>query len=290
MADDRQAFLERRRKAIGASDVGTIFGLNQYQTPYELWLDKTGRIAPDDDTNATKFGRFLESGILDYAESQLGEIERNVVVPHTSAPLVATLDGCLQVIPVEAKTAGLANAFADLSDWGEPESDEVPAVYLCQVQAQMLCTGADLAYLYALIAGRGIVRYQIPKSAEVGSVIVDRCSEWWEKHVIRDTPPPLDPLPAPEVFSRVVRQPSKTVELSSDVTAWLHAQSLAKDEIKRQKAQVDQLQSRILASLGDAEAGNLPDGRRVTYFEQSRKGYMVEPKSFRVMRVKKGRK
>ena len=290
METDRQAFLDRRRKGIGASDVATIFGVNQYKTPYELWLDKTGRIEHDTGNDATALGTTLEPSILDYAERDLGPLDRNVVVPHEGSVIVSTLDGCREGKPVEAKTAGLTNAFADLSAWGEPETDEVPSSYLCQVQTQLLCTKEELAYLYALIAGRGIVKYVIPVSRTLTTAIEERCGEWWDKHVIADTPPPLDPVPSPDVFKRVKRAPDKTIVMSNEASAWIEARDRVSEEIKQKEKELDHLQSRILAELGDAEAGELPDGRTLTYFAQTRKGYTVEPVTFRVMRVKKGKK
>ena len=39
----RQAWLESRRLGIGGSDVAAILGFSPYKSPYQLWLDKTGR-------------------------------------------------------------------------------------------------------------------------------------------------------------------------------------------------------------------------------------------------------
>ena len=47
LSPDEQWHL-RRRLGIGGSEIGTILGLNKYQTPFDLWLIKTGRKTPDD--------------------------------------------------------------------------------------------------------------------------------------------------------------------------------------------------------------------------------------------------
>ena len=41
-------WLAFRTKGVGGSDMGTILGLNPYSTPYDLWLEKTGRQQPED--------------------------------------------------------------------------------------------------------------------------------------------------------------------------------------------------------------------------------------------------
>ena len=43
-----EAWLKHRREGLGGSDMATILGLNKYKTPYELWLEKTGREQPVD--------------------------------------------------------------------------------------------------------------------------------------------------------------------------------------------------------------------------------------------------
>ena len=39
----REAWLAVRRQGIGSSDAAAAVGLNPYQSPLELWLNKTGR-------------------------------------------------------------------------------------------------------------------------------------------------------------------------------------------------------------------------------------------------------
>ncbi|MFR7431835.1 MAG: YqaJ viral recombinase family protein [Bifidobacterium bifidum] len=43
-----QAWLSFRTEGVGGSDMSTILGFNTYKTPYELWLEKTGRQEPED--------------------------------------------------------------------------------------------------------------------------------------------------------------------------------------------------------------------------------------------------
>ena len=45
---DRDAWLKMRTQGIGGSDAGTIVGLNPWKSKYELWLEKTGQVVPED--------------------------------------------------------------------------------------------------------------------------------------------------------------------------------------------------------------------------------------------------
>ena len=57
----RQAWLAERRKTIGGSDAAGIVGLSRYATPYTVWADKTGRLPEQEDNEAMRQGRDLES-------------------------------------------------------------------------------------------------------------------------------------------------------------------------------------------------------------------------------------
>ena len=57
------AWLKSRKAGVGGSDMSTILGLNSFKTPYELWLEKTGRVEPEDisDKWAVVKGNALEN-------------------------------------------------------------------------------------------------------------------------------------------------------------------------------------------------------------------------------------
>jgi putative phage-type endonuclease len=56
---------EARRLSVGGSEVGTILGLNPYESAYALWAKKTGKIASQIQENwAIRFGKAFEEPIL----------------------------------------------------------------------------------------------------------------------------------------------------------------------------------------------------------------------------------
>ena len=53
----RDEWLRYRTKGIGGSDVSIIAGINPYKSVYQLWLEKTGRIIPEQtDSEFAHFG------------------------------------------------------------------------------------------------------------------------------------------------------------------------------------------------------------------------------------------
>ena len=57
----RDEWLRYRTKGIGGSNVSIIAGINSYKSVYQLWLEKTGRMIPEQtDSEYAHFGTLLE--------------------------------------------------------------------------------------------------------------------------------------------------------------------------------------------------------------------------------------
>lgn len=270
--------------SLGASEVAAALGLSPWTSPYELWARKTGRLTTQKESNALDAGIRLEPAILDWAESVIGRIDRHVEAEIDGTPIVTHPDGLTgDGSPVEAKTSGITGPL--YGTWGEEWSDEIPEHYLVQCLVQLEATGGEACFVPALLGGRGFTMFRVPSSPELQREIVDRACTWFRDHVEADRPPELTTPPPLAVLKKMRREPGSRVEIDSElVERWLEA----KERAKEAQRQADELQAAVIAALGDAEAGELPDGRLVTYYEQFRKGYTVEDTTFRVLRIKKG--
>lgn len=288
-APDRAQWLEERKTRLGATDVSAILGLNPYRTAYEAWLDKKGLLENWEGNDATYLGSLLEPAILDEAEKRWGTIARNVCAKHDTAPIAVTLDGWLvgNAEPVEIKTAGLTNEFAELGHWGESATDQIPEWYLLQVQTQLLCTDAEWCRMLALISGRGLVYYCVKRDEKVGNVIETECSKWWQKHIIEGIEPERNPAPSIEILKRIRRVPDTVCEFGRSELELIEDWQVAKQEASAAEKRAKELQAAVLMALGTNEGALLPDGRTLTYLETHRKGYIVEPTSYRQLKVKK---
>lgn len=284
------AEIKTRNSRCGASDAAAILGLSPYRSAYETWLEKTGRIEPTDGNDATRMGQRLESPILDVAEAELGPLARNELVwlPKLDLPLASTLDARVRAtgVPVEAKTSGIVGPL--YGTWGDAGSDTVPEAYLVQVTLQMVCCEAEFAHLYALLGGRGIVRYRILRDGELAEALIERLAGWWNRHIVLGIEPERDsPVPL-EVAKRLKKTPSKVVAFDDSATPVIAEYEAAKAEKSLAEKRADAAQAALLLLLADAEGASLPDGRLLTHCEQFRRGYTVQDTSYRVLRIKKG--
>ena len=65
--EDRDIWMKLRNSGIGGSDAGVIAGLNRWKSPYQLWLEKTGQVEPEDlsDNEYVYWGTVLEQVVAD---------------------------------------------------------------------------------------------------------------------------------------------------------------------------------------------------------------------------------
>lgn len=174
---------EFRKQGIGGSDAGTILVVNPYESPFELWLEKTGRQEPADLSGNEKieWGNRLESAIA----QKFADLHPEYSVEETHATFVseerpfmhANIDRQLQDLKtgalgiLEVKTAGLMSE----GDWvfGPPDH------YIAQVTHYLAVTGYEFAYIAVLIGGQEYREYEIARDEEDISTLIDREEEFW---------------------------------------------------------------------------------------------------------------
>ncbi|MBL4700841.1 MAG: YqaJ viral recombinase family protein [Phycisphaeraceae bacterium] len=280
--------IQARHSRIGASDVATILGMPTFKgrNAYTTYLEKCDMLEPEKRTTASiNAGNRLEPTVLDYAEEQLGELKRNVVVwDPQGGPIASTLDGQViaDSVPVEAKTSGIEGPIH--GNWGDEGTDEVPDAYLIQCQVQLLCTGADICHLVALLGGRGFKDFQIEPVPQLHKLIRDVSIDFFERYVTARKDPREDwadrlankhgvtldgdPCePQLEIVKRFRKVPG-SVTTFEDPTLIITWQRLRQERLDVEKEEQASL-AKVLAGLCEAEAADLPGGGMLTYFEQN---------------------
>lgn len=256
---------EQRRKHLGASDIPVMLGLVPQKSAYDLWLEKTGQLEPQPETEAMRLGTLLEPIILDEAERELGKLLRNQYRRAKGLPIAANCDAILRATgePVEAKSSGITGPV--YGPWGDADTDEVPDSAIVQVQVQMLCTKADIAHIMAWVGSRVFVRYRVQRNESLIAQLVGRAKSFWA--CVEANVPPSDSHPTLETLKRVRREPESVVNLPDDL---LRRWKVAAEVEKMAKSDVDGAKAAILEALGTAEAGVTPMFGTMTYLEQTR--------------------
>jgi putative phage-type endonuclease len=187
---DQTHWHELRSQHIGASEVAALFDMSPFTTLWQLWMEKSGKLPPEDlsGNKSVQAGTFLESGIANWAAHRWDMKIEKVVdyytaddCPGMGASLDFQTDGGH---PVEIK-------WSAHGDGWEYEGDTItcaPDNYVLQVLHQMACTDAEYGWLIALIRNEPR-RMKVPRSEEIISKIKSHVGAFWDSVRAGEEPP-----------------------------------------------------------------------------------------------------
>ena len=155
-----EEWLQERKKGLGASDAGTIIGVNTWKSNVELWQEKIGLREPEDISHKpyVQYGHDAEPHLralfaLDHPELRVTYESPYKMIFSDELPFIfATPDGELEEIAtgrkggLEIKTTEIMNP----RQW-EQWKGRIPDQYFSQVCHQFLATGWEFIILLAQI-------------------------------------------------------------------------------------------------------------------------------------------
>lgn len=192
------AWLKSREHGVGGSDMSTILGLNKYKTAYQLWMEKTGRVEPEDisDKWAVVKGNTLEKELRRrfrklHPEWIITDGTDKQFILKDKPYMRASLDGIIQTPEgfgvLEIKTASHYRA----ADWHDGDGNlQAPVYYLTQIMYYMLVTDWKFAIIYADIDEGEPVEIRVERDEEDIQTINRAVDEFW-RCVTDNTPPEL---------------------------------------------------------------------------------------------------
>lgn len=275
MMGANEQFHTERLTGLGGSDMAAILGLSKYRTPVSVWLEKTGREAPQDSNMAMRFGTFAEQFVAEeYTASTGRAVQRfNPMLRHAEYQMVIGHVDRL-VIPEGAKRAAhqreirtdrlleckTASAFAASGgEWGPAGTDEVPAGYLVQCATYMALTGCQYADLAALFGNAELRVYALRRDMDLEQEILRRAAEWWKKHIEADVAP--EPQSEADVRLLYPRDSGMEIEATDEIAAVHEILINVRADINALEEKEQQARDDITAYMGEASAlryaGNL---------------------------------
>ncbi len=303
---------ERRRTLCTGTKVSKILGKSKFGTGYDVYARCKGLVEDNPPTPAMIRGTVFERAILDYYEIRCGVIlerpDHTMVHPTEdwagASPdaFYQDEDGCLVI--VDAKTS------RSRQDWGDEFSDDMPIDYQLQLLWYAYVLGAaldcpvkrlDVCTFFPMQDEFSI--YTMTPDQEVVEKIVERCRQWWYRHIVCNVAPEID---GSESASKVV---NLSPHLDDDVhkgdeslVSTIEELLSIKKQIKDLDFQKKTLENSIKSSIGTS-SGLYYAGRKATWKEQKGRSsvdikkltedhpdlveaYKKEGKAFRVLRVK----
>lgn len=252
-------WLQERQKGIGGSDAAVVLGLSKWKTPFELYLEKSGSVIPQEiQSDAAYFGSQLEDLVAKEFEKRSGKKVRrkNEIIRHPEHEFIlGNVDRMIvgEKAILECKTTSAYN----LKEW---ENDEIPETYIVQVQHYLGVLGPEYkkAYFAVLIGGNKFVWKEIVRDEELIQLIFQKEIEFWNLHVLANIPPALDGSSAAEEYLKQKYQMAdkgKSVDFASDYKGKIDEYLQFKSSIKSLEEQMKEIENQIKQEMKEAEIG-----------------------------------
>lgn len=266
---DRKKWESMRNIGIGGSDASTIAGINRWKSPYQLWLEKTGQVEPEDisDNEYVYWGTVLEQLVADRFCELTGKKVRKcgMMQSLTHEFMLANVDRL-----VVGENAGLECKTANGFKTKEWEGDNVPDGYYLQCQHYMVVTGCEKWYIACLIGGNHFVWKEIPRNEEDIAALIEAEKAFWEDNVKGGIMPDVDGSKScsqalaerfPGGVTDSITLPKEADELLAEIDELNEAADRIKDQIESKK-------NGIKLMLGDHEIAYAGE-RKVTWKTQA---------------------
>lgn len=186
---DPAAWLKERENGLGASDViKVIGGLDKYDAPLKVWLQKRGEPVDEERDEAleeaAEAGHLMEPVIAEMFHRRTGfEVLPNMgTLAHVDRPWMrASLDRVIYNPHVPDPMANLGalelknRSHHQLEDW----LSHVPAGPRLQIQWQLGVTGYRWGYVAALIGGNKLVYHRVDRDDELIDQLIVIGEEFW---------------------------------------------------------------------------------------------------------------
>ena len=203
-----QEWLDFRERGLGASEIGTLMGVNSWKSPAELYYQKIGAIPQKQVQNMPMFmGTILEQTVADIFEhwetdeatmiKNFGEGKKmrrlyepvgyiiNPLYPHlffSPDRLVISKE-----IRVRNSTINLENVDAvaeikTINGWSAKQWEGgIPPSYYLQLQTYLMGLGVEKGYLVVLKDGREFSVHEFEADEEMIDSIINITTDFWER-------------------------------------------------------------------------------------------------------------
>jgi putative phage-type endonuclease len=246
-----------RAQGIGGSEVGTILGLNPYESAYALWCKRTGRIPSQIEENwAIRFGKAFETPILQLWHEEHPEYEVYETGTYRSKEnslLLANPDALArhketgEWVVVEVKTAR--------STW-----DSVPQAYTAQVLHYMGVMGVKRGVIVA-VAGMTWYEHEVPYNEEQIAIQNEMLIRFWNS-VQNDVKPDWDGSESTYQAVRAQHPLLEDIEVEVGDIGWqVVNHQLFADSVY---VELTKLKSELMFAMGNAKHAYVNDNGQKT--------------------------
>lgn len=253
-----EEWMEARTQGLGSSEIGTILGLNPFETPYQLWRRKKGIDPPKEENFAMKAGHYLEDAVSLFYQDETGNqiikaSKGDWLVVDKERPYLRVSPDRTFWIPGEKKNNDNKAILECKTTQMEIDGGNIPQHWFCQLQYQLGVMGYRRGALAWLTMGRKFDYKDFAFDAEFYSFIVENVARFWKDCIIGGIEPPLS-----NVDDVLLKNPKeikgKMVEADSELLQDCAELKEIKSRLKEIETRKKEIESRVKIAIGDAEA------------------------------------
>lgn len=280
-----------RKGRISSSRIAAVMGVDRYVTPLQVWCDilgldpETKRPAkpkvksPQEESveRAKRRGRRLERECVAYGAEEMVNITGHEVevvdMPAVVHPIHDWIsdkpdagyklpDG--RIVLVDAATVGGAEIFH--KRWGDAQTDQVDDPVLLRDLWHLLCHPDSERVMNPVLVGGWKFDFQwwmVERDAELEELIVGQAHAWYERHVVKQSPPPAT-VSDGRLLARLYTGNQAELKGDPDVLEWAIEAKRLGAEAARMKHETDKIRMRIRERLGEHTSYRWGQGRKVT--------------------------
>lgn len=203
-----QEWLKFRDNGLGASEIGTLMGVNSWKSPAELYYQKIGVIPQKQVENMPMFmGTILEQTVADIFEywendepTMIENYRKGLKMRHLYEPtgyiinpsfphlffspdrLIVSKDIRIRNSSINLENVDAIAEIKTISGWSSKQWEGgIPPSYYLQLQTYMMGLGVAKGYLVVLEDGRNFKVHEYEADEEIISSIITITEEFWKR-------------------------------------------------------------------------------------------------------------
>jgi predicted phage-related endonuclease len=299
----REDWLKRRESDVTASAIGTLLGVHEYVTEFQLWALKSGEIKEDPEaTPAMERGTLLEPVAAELIRRRHPDWQITYPVGLYYREPASRIGATPDVFAVDPKREGFGNLQVKNVEpgifrqkWQQPDGTIEPPLWIViQSLTEAALTGASWAMVGALTVGHGLDLHliEIPVHDKIMGRLRKASLAFW-KRVAEKDPPPVNFEKDADTIKALypIADEGVTIDLSGNnrlpelvaMRESLQSREADGNSATKERKTID---AEILSFLGSAAYGRLADGRLIEAKTIRRKAYAVEESSYRTIKIK----
>ena len=233
-------------------------GVSKWETPYQLWLRKTGQAEPKPMNSLMLAGSLLEDAVAQYFEIETGKkvikaSAGNIIYAQPEKDFLRVTPDRTYWIDADGRKSESNKGILECKTSQLTISpDDIPPQYFCQVQYQMGVMQKDRAALAWLTRGRDFGYTYISFNPEFFAYMVEQVEKFWTECVLGGREPELSSS-SDVLLKYSSPETGKTVEAGDEILkAYTQLKEVRENRLRLEKEE-DALTETLKVFCSDAD-------------------------------------